>query len=176
MAIASVSGDEIEGLDSKIGLALGGFVDVPLGTNSPLSIRGEVGLVNKGAKAEEGSATLKLNLDYIEVPVMVKYNIPVEGNLMPNLFAGPVVGFLMSAKQKYEFDGDEEEMDVKEFLKSTDFSLCFGGGVDIVMGTSSVLTLDVRYELGLTNVLDQDGDGELKNNAFMFGVGWGFDI
>lgn len=176
VAIASVSGDELEGLSSKTGLNLGAFVEVPTGANSPIAIRGEVNLINKGAKEEDGGATLKLNLDYIEVPVLVKYNIPVQGQIAPNLFAGPVVGILTTAKQKYEFDGDEEELDVKEFLKSTDFSLCLGGGVDIMMGTSGVLTLDLRYELGLTNILDEDGDGEIKNNAFIFNVGWGFNI
>lgn len=176
VALASVSGDGTEELDSKLGLALGGFIDVPFGSNSPFGIRGEVNLVNKGAEAEVGTTSLKLNFDYVEVPVMVKYNIPVKGNIAPNFFAGPVVGILVSAKQKYDFAGDEQEVDIKEYLKSTDFSLCFGGGVDIVMGTSGVLILDVRYELGFTNVLDDGGEGEIKNNAFMIGVGWGFNI
>lgn len=177
VAITSVGGEDFEQLDSKMSVALGAFVQVPVGQNSPFSIRGEVQYIGKGGKIEDGGGTLKLNLNYLEIPVFVKYSIPVEGKVMPNFFAGPVVGFLTSAKQKYEYDGDEEEYDIKDFFKSTEFSLCLGGGVDVVMGASGVLSLDLRYEFGLANIYDVGlGDEEFKNNAIMFNAGWGFDM
>ena len=176
VAITSLGGDALEEFDSKTTLDFGAFVQIPLGENSPIVFQPELMYVMKGGKIEAEGAELSYNFDYFEIPLLVKFNIPVEGNLTPNLFAGPVVGLLTSAKVKMEYEGEEAEEDIKEYFKSTDFSLAFGGGVDIVMGTSGTLTFDIRYELGLTNTLDDDGEAEIKHNAFMFNVGWGFDI
>lgn len=177
VAITSLNSDALEPYGSKTTIDLGAFLQVPLGQNSPIVFQPEVIYVMKGGKYEESGGELSYNFDYIEVPLLVKYNFPVEGSITPNLFVGPVVSFLTTAKVKVEFDGEEDESDIKEYFKSTDFCLAFGGGIDVMMGTSGTLTFDIRYELGLTNTYDEDfGGAEVKHNALLFNVGWGFDI
>lgn len=176
-AVTSLNSDELEQFGSKSTIDVGAFLQVPLGQNSPVAFQPEVMYVIKGGKYEESGASLRYTFSYLEVPLLAKFKIPTQGNITPNLFAGPVVSLLTSAKAKFEFDGESEEEDIKDYFKSTDFCLAFGGGVDIVMGTSGTLTFDVRYELGLTNTYDFEGDdGEIKHNAFMFNVGWGFNL
>ena len=111
----------------------------------------------------------KLKLDYLEIPVLVKYMIPTEGKISPCFFAGPAVGMLMSAKY-----GDE---DVKDFTKSIDFGVAFGAGVDVAMGEKGKLTFDARYTLGLANIVDEEGvDDKVKNANISFMVGYSFPI
>ena len=57
--------------------------------------------------------------------------------------AGPQVGFLFSAKDEYDFDGDTGEDDIKEYFKGIDFGVNFGVGYKLEGG----LNLGARYNL-----------------------------
>ena len=125
-------------------------------------IQPELMYIMKGTKADIGDA--KLKFDYIEMPILLKFAIPTEGNIKPNLFAGPAIGFLLSAK------ADDE--DVKDYLKSINMCVAFGGGVGIQM-ESMMVTFDARYTLGVTNINDE-GEGDLKTRDLTFMLGFSF--
>ena len=161
--LANLSGD-ISNNAMKFGFAGGAFITYKF--SPQLGIQPEVLYVMKGTKADEGDG--KLKFDYIDIPVLLKYFIPTEGNIKPNIFAGPTVGFLMSAKSEY---GDESE-DVKDYLKSINVAAAFGAGVEIVMESMAV-TFDARYTLGVTNINDE-GDGDLKTGDISILVGFSF--
>src|SRR5688572_11443116 len=57
----------------RIGIVAGGFVALPLG--SRLTIQPEGLFSQKGEQADLDGVEVKLELDYIEVPVLVKYAI-----------------------------------------------------------------------------------------------------
>ena len=113
--------------------------------------------------------------NYIHVPVLAKVRLMPNGKLTPIIFAGPAVGFLLSARSKYYVDGVlEDDMDIKEDLKSTNFSVVFGGGVEYKLD-KLMLVLDIRYDLGLANIDSwNDPTDTLKTRALMFMVGVGF--
>ena len=115
-----------------------------------------------GSKFDLGGDDVVQQLDYLTLPVMLRYN-PVK---IFNIHAGPQFGFLMSAKQK--FDGDSE--DIKDGLKGLDLGLGIGAGVDLPMG----LGFSARYVLGLSNVAEEaDGeDGSVKNNTVQISVSY----
>ncbi|MOA30078.1 hypothetical protein D3C78_1511310 [compost metagenome] len=120
----------------------------------------ELLLSSQGFKAGE----LKMNTLYLNVPLMFKYNV-VSGL---NLQAGPQVGFLVSAKSK--FDGESE--DVKDTYKSLDFGANLGAEYQFPMG----FFLDARYTFGLANIAKvEDGEsGSVKNKVFSVGLGYRF--
>lgn len=178
---ASIGGDEIEeieeigGMDGKTGFHLGFIAEFPLGES--FAFQPEVLYSSQGAKTEgnfEGvDFTYKLNLDYINVPLLVKYYF--TPNL--NLHAGPQLGFLVKAEEEYEasFDGESESetVDIKDDTKGLDFALAAGLGYKLDMG----LFFDARYNLGLSNIWDledEDGDFSQKNNVFQLSVGFMF--
>jgi outer membrane scaffolding protein for murein synthesis (MipA/OmpV family) len=158
--IANVT--NVEGAKSKIGFAAGGFADVKL--SEKFHVQPELLFSTQGAKFESFGTTGSFNLNYINIPVMAKYYV-VEGF---NLQAGPQIGFLMSAKS--EFGG--ESLDVKENLKTLDFGLNFGAGYDI----NENIMIDVRYNLGLSQLDKEVADGEkvAKNSVIQIGVGYKF--
>lgn len=163
---ANVSGDDMDDMDSRIAPLFGGFANI--GLTDKLAFQPELLYSMKGAK-ESGSmdgmdydATVKLS--YIDVPLMLKYNI--SGGL--NIQAGPQLGLLMSADYEMEAGGESESMDIKDELKGMDLGFNLGAGYDF-----GSLGVDVRYNLGLSNIADSD-DGDIKNNAIQIGVSYAF--
>ncbi len=92
--------------------------------------------------------TAKMKCTYLDVPVLVKVDVPTTGAFVPYLYAGPNFGFLLSAKVSSDMSGSLLEEDVKKDMKSTDVGIAFGGGVRF-----GKLLAEVRYVRGLTNVL-----------------------
>jgi hypothetical protein len=130
-------------------------------------IQPEVLYTQKGAKYDEGGAEATVKLDYVEVPVLFKGRFG-SGGVKPSVFAGPAVGFKVSAKT--EFDGEEEDI---EDVKGTDFGIVFGAGLDLAAGPGSFI-IDARYTLGLTTLDDSPDPGDVKNGVWSFSVGYTF--
>lgn len=99
--------------------------------------------------------------NYIHIPVLIKVRLMKEGKVVPVVFAGPAIGFLLSAKES----GD----DVKSYFKSTDFGAEFGAGVEMAAGKMKLL-FDARYYLGLTNAYNGTGFS-MKNRGFVITAG-----
>jgi len=118
------------------------------------------------------SLELTSKLDYINVPIAVKYYV-IEGL---SLQAGPQIGFLVSAKEKAELKANGEnvsvEMDAKDGYEKVDFALFGGIGYDLPIG----IFFQARYNAGLSNInKDPDSaDIQLTNNVFSFSVGYKF--
>jgi hypothetical protein len=115
-----------------------------------------------------------MKLDYLEIPVLVKIIFPSPGGVNPYLFAGPAVAIKVSGKVKAEFAGESDEEDIED-MKSTDFGLVIGAGVDFGFGAlgKGTLSVDIRYSLGLSTISDFEGD-DVKNGAFSLMVGFSF--
>jgi hypothetical protein len=173
--IANLSGDDvIEGTNSKMGFCTGGFVTYSI--NEIFSIQPEVLITMKGAGWEEEvfGETLEVTwtLDYLEIPILAKATIPTQGTVKPNLFVGPALGINLRGKAKAEIAGRTEEEDLED-LKSTDFGLVFGAGVDFGLPHSAI-TLDGRYVMGLSTIDDSEAKADVKNGVVTFMVGYSF--
>ena len=88
------------------------------------------------------------------------------------LAAGPAVSFKAGCDIETDIGGSEDSLDCDETefqMKSTDFSLLFGAGVDV-----GAFSLGIRYDLGLANTLDVDGfDSKNKTLSLMAGYTFG---
>ena len=158
---ADLTGD-IDGNTSKVGFQVGGFAEIKL--TEKFAIQPELLFSAQGTKSDEDGSDLKYNLDYLNVPVMAKYYVADKFSLE----AGPQIGFLLSAKAK----AGDEDADVKDLFKSIDFGVNFGAGYDFTENISA----GIRYNLGLSNVLDtEDGDNsKVKSSVFSLSVGYKF--
>ena len=168
---ANLTGD-IEDNSSLVGFNVGGLVEIKV--SDKFFIQPELLFSAQGAKAEYTEGTInyegKLNLGYLNIPLMAKYYV-AEGL---SLEAGPQIGFLLSAKSKFDVtDGTNSassEEDVKDDFESTDFGFNFGAGYDF----TSNLSAGVRYNLGLTNIAKNSGDEELKNTVLSVSLAYKF--
>ena len=154
--MADWSGDDAEGIDSKIAFHVGGFAEIKL--TDKFALQPELLYSAQGGKADGGT----YNVDYINIPVMAKFYVVDKFSIE----AGPQVGFLVSAKAKPD-SGDD--VDIKDELKSTDFGFNLGAGFDFTENFSA----GIRYNLGLADVVDVDS-ADIKNSVFSLSVGYKF--
>lgn len=176
-------GDGVDDLDPdpdrRTGFLAGAFVQLDFA--GPFALQPELLYIQKGAVQEsttqEGTTvTRTFKLDYIEIPVLAKFQFPLGGPFSPNLFAGPSIGFSASAEAEDEVGGRSGTEDISDRVSSTEFGLIFGVGGDFGIGAATI-TVDARYGLGLTSVddgLTGNGDFSLNNQGFMFTAGFAF--
>lgn len=106
----------------------------------------------------------KVSIDYLSIPILAK--VMSRDNSF-GVYAGPQLSLLTGAKIKYE----NETEDIKESFKGTDFAVVAGIGYTFSAG----LHLDMRYQLGLSNILKDPDTGEsMKNRSFSVTIGWLF--
>lgn len=148
---ASQFGESVKG---KTGFHGGAFALIKL---SKIGIQPELIFSQQGSKVRFASGEGEGNFDYINIPVMLKL-YTVAGI---NLQLGPQFGFLSKA----EVDGDN----VKDSFKGSDLSLGIGAGWDLPFG----LTIDARYNLGLSKIEDNDPAYEaVKNQVLQVSLGY----
>jgi len=142
------------------------------------SLQPEVYYVTRGIKIDQtilgSSFTGKVELKYVEVPLLLKYNLALESSLNPVLYAGPYIALNLKAEQVFEFVGQKWQEDIKDDIKNFDFGLVFGGGIENEVGSITVI-LDVRLSIGLTDINNTPGaDIKVKNKTIILLAGIGF--
>jgi len=148
---------------ARTGWHAGGFVLMKF---SKIGIQPEILFSQQGSKIKVNSNDLNANYSYINIPIMVKL-YTVAGI---NLQAGPQFGFLTKAESDYNPVTGEpinSTQDFKNAYKKSDVSLAMGVGWDLPFG----LTIDGRYNLGLSDVSDQAAY-ETKNQVWQISVGY----
>jgi len=156
--ISTFTGNDATGANSLVGFHFGGQVQIPIA--EALSLQPELLYSGQGAKGTSNGADYSLHVNYLNIPVLIKYTSSVGfyGE------TGPQIGFKLSSKFK---QGGTST--TAEGFKSTDFSWAFGIGYL----TSTNIGIDARYNLGLSNIESSDGSGTnftIKNGVFQLGV------
>jgi hypothetical protein len=154
--ITSEFGDASSTSDRKIGFEAGIFGDFPI--NRLLSIQPEAVFVQKGGEeASEQFGNSSITLNYIDVPLLLKINAPVDGMLQPYIFGGPYAGYLIEATSEAE----GESTDLSDFLNEIHYGLKIGLGINI-----GSFLIDARYDMGLANLYKENEDLEGLDNNF----------
>jgi Outer membrane protein beta-barrel domain len=186
---STLTGDAVaDDVKMQVGFNAGGLMEIKF--TDMISLQPEVLFSMQGAKTSDtdnNGITLtedesKINLSYINVPVMFKL-YPVKGFYLE---AGPQVGFLVDAKSKDETrtvtggveTSESTTTDIKGNLKTVDFSFNGGLGFDFTEN----LFINARYSFGLTNVYDAPAflgvfgitDLDAKNSVISLNLGYKF--
>ena len=91
LSVATLGGDNAGNVDSRAALNIGGFVKLPL--PGVLGMQLGAGFAMKGAEETEQGVEIKLDVDYIEIPILLTLSPPTTGNVGFNFFIGPALGF-----------------------------------------------------------------------------------
>jgi hypothetical protein len=155
----------------------GGFLAINL--NEMFTFQPEIYYLTKGGVWDEDfdgdNFLYEDTLNYVHVPLLAKVHLIKEGKANPILFAGPAVNILVSSNKKLTINGVIDEDRSFDEIKSTAFSLVFGGGIEIMLNKIKLI-LDVRYDLGLDNLIKPEfaEDWSYKSKTLMFVAGVGF--
>jgi len=170
LALSKLSITDETGYMSRKARAFGAYFSLGLG---PVAVQPEVLYAPFGARMEEGADWMEYRMDYLQVPVLLKLTV-MPGPISPVVYAGPYGAYLLSAKGVAEIGGERTEEDFKDELKSTDYGLVFGGGVDFKMAVVKI-SVEIRYNLGLANLDKEPEPGfSVKNRSVMILAGIGF--
>ena len=168
----NIANMNVEGLQSRIGFCGGGFATI--GVGDIVVIQPEAMYTQKGAKWESwygppGIITLKL--DYVDIPLLFKFMLPVKGVVKPNLFVGPYFAINVNAKRKIEGHVTSEERNYGPYAEAAALGIVLGGGVDFSLKKGKIV-FDGRYTLELTTTAEEPFDQ--KNEVFSFMLGYSF--
>lgn len=147
---------------SLIGFHVGVFGELMV--TDKFAIQPELLYSTQGVKLDVDGDKGDFKLDYIVFPIMAKYYVADAFSLE----FGPQIGFLVSSELK----SGGVTVDFKDYTKSTDVSLGFGGSYNLTEN----FMLGARYNLGLTRIQkDLDpGEKDSKNSVFQVSLGYKF--
>jgi outer membrane protein W len=169
----------------KTGFTGGVFMNFPI--TERFSLEPEILYTMKGVTSNLYDGLLSVDVtasfDYFELPLLAVYTFPGVKNLKPRVYAGPSFAYTLSSELEVSALLFSTSVDISSLTQTTDFGVVAGAGFDYALG-KGMLTFDVRYQRGFTNVImtgDFDINGspqtisgdDFKNYGFAFMVGYG---
>ncbi len=128
-----------------------------------LAISSELVYSAQGAKDRVNDVTTKITLDYINIPLLVKiypvYFVSIE--------TGPQLGVLLSSRYKIITDDSKTSTKLSAVSNPSALDLAWAFGINL--DVSSEVYLNLRYNVGITNVIDKE-----RNSVAQLGVGMRF--
>lgn len=156
---------ESPAIDTRTGLVAGLFFVWPAG--SRLSVQTEALYSQKGATFDESGVSGAVELDYLEVPILLRLSTPPSNGASFHVFGGPSFGVRLRARSEIAFEGETEREEFSDEVKRFDLGLVVGAGVEL-----GRLVIDGRYTWGVSNVNAlADDDVEIRNRAFSIMAG-----
>lgn len=133
-----------------------------------IGIQPEVIFSQQGSKVRINSEDFESNFSYLNIPIILKL-YTVAGI---NIQAGPQFGFITNAETPIQDQvGVYRVEDVKDKMKSSDFTVALGLGWDLPFG----LTIDARYNMGLSKIYEDapsQQTEDAKNQVFQVSLGY----
>ncbi len=171
--IATFTGSDATDAKSLTGLVVGAEFSRELAPS--IYFEPELLYSMKGASFTSGTSTLKVKVNYLEVPVLFAYRFATGGQLAPFIMAGPTVGALASCNLEATQAGVTASASCSTAGFGThtlDLGLTGGAGVRFPVGAMT-LALAGRYTFGLIKV---SADANVKNSGFSITAGLMFPL
>lgn len=172
---ASLTGDDADDLDGRTSFHIGVLVEIPI--SDEFSIQPELLYSQQGSQVTDSFDGItidnRLNLDYINLPIVGKYYVAENFSLE----AGTQFGFNISAESVFDVSSDViggladdgESEDVSDQISSFDLGAVVGAGYKLEGG----LFFQARYVFGFSSV-DDAGDTDITNANIQLSAGYRF--
>ena len=158
----------LNGSSVKSGLNIGVAVGTQLTYRAPLFFETGLYYSQKGGKSGSETGKFTYDLNYLELPLLVKYKHFVGNQTSIQPYAG---GYLALAT-----DGDIKNYGSRTAFSSFDdgYFNRFDGGLKIGCGVGfNMLYVDASYDIGLANI-GQDNFDDTHNGCFTLNIGVNF--
>ena len=155
----------------------GGFIRFGFGS---LVLQPELLVITKGSEVDVAAGTdddLELKLDYLEIPVLLRFGLGSSSSFSPYALVGPTFSFEIDctaradADDTDDFEADcDDDADIFE-RSSFDFGVTGALGFEVRAGPGNIL-FEGRYTHGFTNISDTGDNAEVKNRSFALFAGY----
>lgn len=180
--------------DISLKTGLQGSIGINFQINEMFSFMPGVSIAKKGFKYNQDDEEGFFNMNYIDIPLLVKAQFPIKEKLKFYAVVGPTIGFSLGAnltgideyydngeivERPYVYGlavGDDIELTGYSGIKNTNLSLLFKGGVTMETN-KGYLFADIGFEAGLSDFILLTGDvnkGALRGT--ILSIGYGFNL
>lgn len=169
------AGDDVPADIESISGFTGGIF-LKYSTGNVFAIQPEILYTRKGGYYSEGLFSYELNVDYLEIPLLLKAQIPVGEAVFPFLYVGPYAAFELNNREQGDFFFVDYESTAA--IRDFDAGAVLGAGLDVEL-EKFFLGFDARYGIGMVNIYEPDDDGDqadIKNRSLSFMVGLGVNL
>lgn len=133
----------------------------------------------KGVIVDDSTYLVKTNLDYINIPLYLRFNIGRTSKFYFQL--GGYYGYLVHANFTGLRLGDMvKKVSIKDGLFPHDFGILAGGGIETPVRPGLGVVLDIKYQYGLKDInkdhLIIGHSKALKNKGLSLSMGFYIDI
>ena len=164
---SDISGPDANGIRSRQGALTGVFLYFPVRTG--VAVRPELLFSLKGGRTLAqidggGTATLDIELAYLELPVLL-HVAPAVGRFRPVFFGGPSPALQIGCDLQLVLQPEPLRVTCSEAditFREWDLGLVMGGGVEAHLNRAT-LALEARYTAGLRSIL---ADARVDNRSF----------
>lgn len=169
-SFSTVNSDDqyLDGGSSQTGLEIGVVMGYPLSNYTPLYLESGLFYIEKGGKGKYNNKKMTYDLNYLEIPIVVKYVYDVDGSFSIQPFAGGYLACGVGGKMKNFGDREAFSSFSDDAFQRFDAGLKIGCGVGYDM-----FYADLSYEFGLTNI-SHDYFDESHNGCFSINFGVNF--
>lgn len=171
VSAASLGGDAVEKVDAREGITGGLFASFNF--TPRLAIQPEVLYTQKGGRLTGSTYDfINYELDFVEIPIVAKYELLSRGSIRPSLLAGGAIAWLDRGRWRAQWTSPNPQP--REFVvspRTRDVGLVFGAQVKRAVGRHEIL-LDGRYTMGLRSIDSSSPPVQEKLRTLAVTVGW----
>jgi len=158
----------LDGSSTKTGMNIGFVAGTQLSPRAPLFLESGLYYTQKGGKSGDGDSKFTYNLNYLEIPLLIKYKHFVGSGTSIQPFAGAYLGIGTDGNIKNYGSRTAFSSFDDGYFNRVDAGLKIGCGVGFNM-----LYLDASYDIGLANIGQDDFD-DTHNGCFTLNIGVNF--
>lgn len=155
-----ISGD-VDGYGAKAGMNIGGVLGLRVSDATPVFLESGLYFAMQGAKDGKN----EINLNYLEIPLLIKYGVQVTDDIALLPYLGPTFGLGVAGKKK---PGSTGSFSSEGGFNRPDVGIKFGCGAEY-----NKLYLETGLKFGVTNILDDDNNSA-HNGAWYLNFGVNF--
>lgn len=168
--LSTLGGSDAPELDSHLGFEAGGGLLFDL--TEALQLQAGISYIQKGAIIPDPDIDFTLGIDYLEMPLLLRYPFSTGGRFTPHLMLGPAVSFKLGCSVKASSQGTSASFACGESfippVKSFDVGGMGGAGVTMATSGRIAVTLDVLYSIGFLTIDDSSASDDVRNRAWSF--------
>lgn len=170
MNLSTITGsDYMDDYGTKVGLNVGPVIGIRVSDSTPIFLESGAFFSMLGAKDGDNS----VSLNYLRIPVLIKYGVQVNDEIAVLPFLGPTLGLGIAGDRKIAGAGSESSFGSNKFNR-LDAGIRLGCGAEW-----NKLYLELAYEFGIANIADWKkpngiDDDSAHNGNFMINFGVNF--
>lgn len=163
--LSTINGDEVEGSGTHPGISLGAIMGVNVSDDNPVCLETGIFYSQKGSKKNG----YEVNLNYIEMPVLIKFGFELSNDLILTPLAGPYFSYGVAGTIKTPTTARETVYGTEKYHR-WDMGFKLGCGAEY-----SRFYIEVGAQLGIANIYKnkENAINEIsqRNNNFYVQVG-----